>query len=263
MADISARALDILKQTPLLAAEDTRRARQLLGAHGIRGKKILSLRAHNENRAAVLLIKKMADVGEAAYLADAGTPAISDPGGRLVRAVRAAGMRVSPVPGASALSALLSVAGTTADATHFFGFAPRAKEERRRFFAALPAHAGNIVLFEAPLRMVDAVAQLRAVFGDSARAVVGREITKLHEQIVELSLAEMATALAAGDIPVRGEFTLLVESPGCPNPLAAVATALFDELCRELPPRRAAALAARLAGGSAAAYYRRHLAAKK
>lgn len=263
LADISARALDIIRQTPLVAAEDTRRARRLLAAHGISGKKILSLRAHNENHAAAALIEKMAVVGAAVYLADAGTPGISDPGGRLVRAVRAAGMRVSPIPGASALSALLSVAGTTAETTHFFGFAPRAKGERRRFFAELPTFAGNIVLFEAPLRVADTVAHLREFFGDAARAVVGREITKLHEQIVEAPLAEIAAALAAGDIPARGEFSLLLESPGQKSPLAATGQALFDELCKELPPRRAAALAARLGGDSAAAYYRRRLTAKK
>ena len=257
LRDISARALDILANTPLVAAEDTRNARRLLAAHGIRGKKILSLRAHNEARAAAELIERMQTEGAAAYLSDAGAPGVADPGAKLARAARAAGARVSPIPGASALTCILSAAGT-GGAAHFFGFAPRAAAARRRFFAELPAFAGDIVLFESPRRIADAVSRLREVFGGETRAALGREMTKLHEQIAESTLAEMEAALASGAIPARGEFALLVESPGR-APLSLAGEALFDALAKELPPRRAAKIAAQFGGESAAAYYRRRL----
>ena len=256
MGDISARAISALKESALVAAEDTRRARLLLAAHGIAGKKMLSLRAHNENRAAELLIKKISAGESAAYLSDAGTPGISDPGARLARAARAAGIVVSPIPGASALTALLSAAGAAEGAVHFFGFAPRAKEERRRFFAELPAFSGSIVLFESPRRIAATAAALRDVFGGAARAVLGREMTKLHEQFSDMPLGEMAAALASGEIPARGEFALLVESSGKTDLLPG--RKLFAALNKELPPRKAAKIAAQFCGGSAAEYYRRH-----
>ncbi len=258
LRDISARALDILARTPLLAAEDTRAARRLLAAHGVRGKTVMSLRAHNESRAAAALIARMRSAGAAAYLSDAGAPGVADPGANLARAARAAGIRVSPIPGASALTCILSAAGS-GGAAHFFGFAPRSPAARERFFAGLPAFAGDIVLFESPLRIADTVSRLRAAFGDDARAAVGREMTKLHEQIASAPLAEMERALVSGDIPARGEFTLLVESPGR-APLSLAGRELFDVLAKELPPRRAAKIAAQFTGESAASYYRRRLA---
>ena len=256
--DISARALEILAQTPLIAAEDTRRARKLLSAYDIRGKKLISLREHNETRAARFLIQKMQEEGAAAYLSDAGAPGISDPGTKLANAARAAGIRVSPIPGPSAPMCLLSAAGS-GGAVHFFGFAPRSPGARQKFFADLPALSGDIVLFESPARIADAVARLREVFGDNARAAIGREMTKEHEQIISASLAEIAQMISDETIPMRGEFTVLTESPGR-APLAAAGDALFNILARELPPRKAAKIAAQFSEESAATYYRRRLA---
>ena len=258
LRDISMRALDILAQTPLLAAEDTRRARQLLAAHGIGGKKVMSLRAHNESRAAQELIRQMQTAKQAAYLSDAGTPGVSDPGAKLVRMARAAQIRISSVPGASALTCLLAAAGTES-AVHFFGFPPRAAAARKSFLATIPSFAGAVVLFESPRRIAALVSQLRDILGDNARAVIGREMTKLHEQIEESSLAEMAEKLQTGEIPARGEFAILVESPGR-APLSLAGDLLFETLAAELPPRRAAKIVARFTGDSAASYYRRRLA---
>lgn len=258
LRDISQRALDILSSVSLLGAEDTRVARRLLAAHGIYGKRLLSLRAHNENHAAEALLAGAFELGTVAYLSDAGTPSISDPGARLVRAARAAGVRVSPVPGASALTALLSVAGVPESAVHFFGFPPRAAVRRRDFFEKLLLLSGSAVLFEAPTRMSDTVSQLLAVLDSNTRVVVGRELTKTHEQVVDISLENLEQALAEGSVPARGEFTLLVELPGR-NPLAAVGDALFTALAAELPRRRAASLAAQFCGGDANDYYRRHI----
>ena len=260
LQDISARALNILAQTPLIAAEDTRRTKQLLHAHGIVNKKLMPLHAHNENAAAARLIQQLSTAAErsAAYISDAGTPGISDPGAKLVNAARAADIVVSPIPGASALSAILSISGTTTTTTHFFGFAPRAAAQRQRFFAALPGFCGNIVLFESPARIAATVANLRAVFGDSARLICAREMSKLHEQITDLSLAQTAAALASGDIPPRGEFALLLFSAG-QNPLSATGAEMFATLTKELPPRRAAQIVAKFCGGKAGDYYRQHI----
>ena len=259
LQDISARALNILAQTPLIAAEDTRRTKQLLTAHGITNKKLMPLHAHNENAAAAKLIQQLSTtVKSAAYISDAGTPGISDPGAKLVNAARAANITVSPIPGASALSAILSISGTTATTTHFFGFAPRAAAQRQRFFAALPGFGGNIVLFESPTRILATVTHLCTVFGDSARLICAREMSKLHEQITDLSLAQTAAAIASGDIPPRGEFALLLFSPG-QNPLSATAAEMFATLTKELPPRRAAQIVAKFCGGKAGDYYRQHI----
>ena len=262
LQDISARALNILAQTPLIAAEDTRRTQQLLHAHGIVNKKLMPLHAHNENAAAARLIQQLSTAAaaerSAAYISDAGTPGISDPGAKLVNAARAADIVVSPIPGASALSAILSISGTTATTTHFFGFAPRAAAQRQRFFAALPGFGGNIVLFESPTRILATVTHLCTVFGDSTRLICAREMSKLHEQITDLSLAQTAAAIASGDIPPRGEFALLLFSPG-QNPLSATAAEMFATLTKELPPRRAAQIVAKFCGGKAGDYYRQHI----
>ena len=258
MGDISARAVAALKESAVIAAEDTRRARRLLSAHGVVGKTVLSLRAHNENRAAQQLIQKISATGSAAYLPDAGTPGVCDPGARLVRAARAAGVAVSPIPGASALTAVLSAAGTNAAAVHFFGFPPRAAEERRRFFAGLPSFAGAVVLFESPRRIRDTAKRLAAVFGGETRAVLGREMTKLHEQFADMPLAKMAAALTSGEIPERGEFSLLVESAGETDLPPASGRKLFAALAAEMPPRKAAKIAARFCGGASSEYYRLH-----
>ena len=256
LRDISLRALDTLTAVPLLAAEDTRVARRLLAAHNIRGKKILSLRAHNENRAAVAVINGARAYGSAAYLADAGTPGVSDPGGRLVRLARAEGVRVIPIPGASALTALWSAAGIFGE-VHFLGFPPRAAAARRDFFQSLTALSGYAALFEAPRRVADTVMQLREVLGDAARAVVGRELTKAFEQLVDTTVGDLAAAIAADEVPTRGEFSLLVELPG--RGAGAAGDELFIALAQELPLRRAAALAAKFGGGEANNYYRRRI----
>ena len=126
---------------------------------------------------------------------------------------------------------------------HFMGFAPRAPAARRRFFEQLPLLAGNIMLFESPRRMENAVSLLREFFGDNARAVVGRELTKAHEQIEDMPLSALSAALSEGKIPLRGEFSLMVESPGA-SPLSLAGRRLFEALAKELPPRKAAAIAA-------------------
>ncbi|MGI9338466.1 MAG: 16S rRNA (cytidine(1402)-2'-O)-methyltransferase [Gammaproteobacteria bacterium] len=259
LADISLRALDALRAADIIAAEDTRVARRLLSAHDIRGKKLLSARAQNEEAAAQQIIKAMLHGGHqnAAYLSDAGTPGISDPGARIAKRARAAGIVVSAIPGASALTALLCVAGCRGGAVHFLGFAPRAKDKRRKFFLDIAALSGDIVLFESPRRVFDACQLLAGSFGDDARVVVGRELSKAHEQIVDAKAADIVRAFAEGEIPQLGEFAVYAESPAMTKG-AQTPASVFDTLVRELPPRRAAALAAKITGANANDIYRKH-----
>lgn len=175
LSDISLRALDVLAKSPIVAAEYTRMARRLLQAHGIGGKRLISLRAHNKKQATERLITLIAKHGSAAYLSDVGTPGISDPGARLARA---AGVRVESVSGASAYTALIAVVGAPDGEIHFLGFPPRAKKKRDDFFHRLTHFHGAVVLFEAPTRIIDAVMRITESLGGDVRLVLGRELTK-------------------------------------------------------------------------------------
>lgn len=262
LEDISLRALRLLRSATVIAAEDTRVVRRLLQALHIESLgNIISLRAHNEQAAAVRLINALGDGDHAVYVCDAGTPGISDPGGRLAQAARAAGVIVTPAPGASALTALLAVVGTSLapeHGVHFFGFSPRPAKKRVAFFQSLRALSGGAVLFESPRRITATLAELADILGGRQRAVIGRELTKFHEQIVEGDLNSLQQDFTAGNILPRGEFVLWVETPG----LAAAqveAEKMFAALSAYLPPRRAAALTAALTGADSAALYRRHI----
>ena len=254
LEDLSGRARRVLAEAPAVAAEDTRVARRLLSACGLGGKKMLSARAHNEARMTEAILKAIAEHGCCAYVSDAGTPGISDPGGRLVRAARAAGARVIPIPGPSALTTLLMAAGAGEGEIHFLGFPPRAPGKRGAFFQGLCGLSGCAVLFEAPTRFADALDLLSESLGGGARTVLGRELTKVHEQIVEGTVDDLRAMAARGEIPARGEFCILAETPGRRE--LAAGRELFAALWTEMPPRRAAALAAKFSGADADALYR-------
>lgn len=254
LGDLSGRARRVLAEAPTVAAEDTRVARRLLSACGIRGKKLLSIREHNEARMSAAVLKVLAEHGVCAYVSDAGAPGVSDPGGRLVRAVRAAGVKVIPIPGPSALTALLMSAGCAADEVHFLGFPPRGAGRRESFFRGLRKFSGCVVLFEAPSRMLDSLERLAESLGGDARAVLGRELTKVNEQIVDGSLSQLREKAEQGEIPMRGECCILAETPG--ERELANGRELFAALRKEMPPRRAAALAAQFSGADADELYR-------
>ena len=258
LGDISLRALEVLRAADVVAAEDTRVAKRLLAAHGIRGKQIISARAQNESAAAQKIVSAMLNgkYQNAAYLSDAGTPGISDPGARLAKRAREAGIAVTAIPGASALSTLLCIAGARAESAHFFGFPPRAKEQRRKFFMNLSQVSGDIVIFESPRRAADACLLLKESLGENARIVIGRELTKAHEQIKDDTAANIVLAFANGEIPARGEFTILAESSPSTTTATATPETIFRELLKELPPRRAATITARLTGANANTLYR-------
>jgi len=192
LGDVTLRAIDVLKRVHRVAAEDTRNTRALLNHLGISAK-LVAVHAHNERRAAEALVGAIGNGEAVALVSDAGTPAVSDPGVELVAAVRAAGLRVIPVPGASALTAALSASGVAFDGAVFAGFLPVKGSERRERLAALAAGPWAIVLFEAPHRIAATLSDLHAALGDRD-VVIARELTKRFETITRLPLAEARSA---------------------------------------------------------------------
>jgi 16S rRNA (cytidine1402-2'-O)-methyltransferase len=227
LADVTLRALAVLREVPLIAAEDTRLTRRLLDRHGIAGR-TTSFHARSAGSRLDALLEHLRDGQDLALVTDAGTPGVSDPGADLVAAWAAAGGRVVPIPGPSAVLAAVAAAGVTGPRWAFEGFLPRSGRERRARLAAIAADVRGCVLFEAPGRVAGTLRDLAAVCGDARSGAVARELTKVHEQVVRGTLGELAGAVADGSIPARGEFVLVVgmgEAPGAPDD-DAVATAL-------------------------------------
>lgn len=256
MADLSPRAREILGGVALVAAEDTRHAGQLLTRAGIRAR-LISLHEHNESARVAEIIARLRAGDSVALVSDAGTPLISDPGYRLLAALRAEGLAASPVPGPCAAIAALSVAGLPTDRFHFEGFLPARPAARRARLGELRSVAATLVFYESAQRLPDALADAEAVFGAGHAAAVGRELTKLHETVYRGTLSGIRAALAADPGSGRGECTFLLAGR------TAVATPGDDELARvvrilaaELPASQAAGLAARITGASRRDAYR-------
>lgn len=250
LADITLRALEVLQRVDTIACEDTRHTAALLGQYGLH-KPLLALHQHNEAQAAQTVVERLAQGQRVAYVSDAGTPAVSDPGARLVRAVQAAGHRVVPLPGASSVTTLLSASGAGELGFDFVGFLPTKTTERQRAVQALATRAQALVLLEAPHRIHD-LAQALAVLG-TRPVTVGRELTKQFEQIVTLACADLPAWLAADAHRVKGEFALVL------HPLAPAtdedADALTEReqhtlrlLLAELPTKTAVKLAVDILG---------------
>ncbi len=209
--DLSPRAARILREVPVVAAEDTRRARKLL-AHLEARPRLVSYHAHSDDARLESVVELILNGEDVAFVSDAGTPGVSDPGAALVRAVRDAGGPVIPIAGPSAVAAALSASGIAGDRFLFLGFLPRKGPERTRLLRQAAGSEWPLVLYEAPHRLCDLLADLVAVMGDGRRATVARELTKLHEEIRAGSLSELA-ARWAGTEP-RGECTVVVEGTG-------------------------------------------------
>ena len=253
LADLSQRALEVLGRVAVIAAEDTRRTARLLQAAGIKTP-LVSCHSHNESQATASLLARLRQGQEVALVSDAGTPLLSDPGHELVAACQAEGLPLTPVPGPSAISAALCVAGLPVGRFAFEGFLPASAGERRRLLAGLSEEPRTLVLFETPHRLAAALADIAAAFGADRPLTLARELTKQFEQLVHGTAGSVAQQLAAGGIPARGEFVLVVA--GNPAPAKAISPAsLARELAKALPPAKAAAIAARLAGGSRAQHY--------
>ncbi|MFZ5563423.1 MAG: 16S rRNA (cytidine(1402)-2'-O)-methyltransferase, partial [Thermodesulfobacteriota bacterium] len=208
--DITLRALRVLREADIIAAEDTRRALDLLAAHGIPAQgRVVSCFEHNEQRRSAELLDSIQQGRSVALITDAGTPSVSDPGFYLVRSAVAQDIDVVPVPGVSAAVAALSVSGMPTDAFVFAGFLPKKQGKRSRRLAELAGQTATLIFYEAPLRAAVFMAELADALGDR-RAVVCREMTKPHEEFIRGTLSQLAAALEDRDA-VKGEITVVVE----------------------------------------------------
>jgi 16S rRNA (cytidine1402-2'-O)-methyltransferase len=256
--DLTARAIETLRRADRIACEDTRHSAPLLAAIGAAAPTV-ALHEHNEAQAAAKLVERMLAGERIALVSDAGTPLVSDPGYRLVQAAIAAGVKVVPIPGASAPIAALSVSGLASDRFSFEGFLPTKSGARQEAFRAVVDEPRTLIFFEAKHRIVESLADAVAVFGGERRAVIARELTKLHETVLRGSLEELRQRVAADPEQQLGEFVLLIAGADRAAIAArkdADALALARRLATEMPASRAARLAAELSGASKNALYR-------
>lgn len=249
LADIGQRAVDTLRQVDLVVAEDTRHSGRLLRHLGI-ATSLAACHEHNERAAVDGLVARLRAGSDLALISDAGTPLVSDPGFRLVRAARAAGVSVVPIPGPCAAIAALSVAGLPTDRFVFEGFLPARHAARVARLEALVGETRTLVFYEAGRRLGACLADLCAVFGADRPAVLARELTKLHETVLDERLAELAARVAGDPDQARGESVLLVAgAPEQPGDVALEVGRLLETLLEEgITVSRAAAIAARVSG---------------
>ena len=250
LADITLRALHLLQLCEVIACEDTRHTQQLLRAYGIdkSGAQLIALHQHNEHEAAQTVISRLAQGQRVAYVSDAGTPAISDPGARLVDVTRNAGFRVLPLPGASSVTTVLSAAGMTGqDGFVFAGFLPSKATERQHAVQKLASETRALVLLEAPHR-IEALSQALSVLG-TRRVTVGRELTKQFENIDTLAASELPAWLAAKPERQRGEFVLVIHDAPAAH-VQGDGLRVLQLLLPELPLKTAVKLAAEISGES-------------
>ena len=255
LGDLSPRARQVLAEVAAICAEDTRRSGQLLAHFGI-ATPLLALHEHNEQQLAQRLVARLLAGDSLALVSDAGTPLVSDPGYRLVQAARAAGIRVSPVPGPCALIAALSVAGLPSDRFAFEGFLPAKASARRERLAALAGETRTLVFYESAHRIEESLADLCAAFGGERPAVLARELTKLFETVLDGTLANLQSRVQADPDQRKGEFVLVVQGVGeDADAKLAEGRRVHAVLARQLPPSTAAKLAAEITGAPRKALY--------
>lgn len=266
LEDVTLRALRVLGQVDVIAAEDTRVTARLLDRHAIM-RPLVAVHEHNEVREAERLLERIARGESVALVTDAGTPGISDPGSQLVRMAHERGVTVEPVPGASALAAAVSVAGLADAPVLFLGFLPAKGPARRKLLAPLREAHWNLVLYEAPHRVEECVADLAAELQPERALVFARELTKVYETVHRTTVGEAGDWLRGDDNRRRGEFVLLVEGAprrGEDDEAAAGRSAEVDRvlgaLLAELPLAQAVKLACTLTGARRNAVYPRALA---
>jgi 16S rRNA (cytidine1402-2'-O)-methyltransferase len=263
LADISLRALHVLSKVDVVACEDTRHTQQLLRAYGLDrpGSQLLAVHQHNEAEAAHSVLERLGQGQRVAYVSDAGTPAISDPGARLVAAVRQAGFRVMPLPGASSVTTALSASGMTGDSGFVFaGFLSSKATERQLAVQKLAQESRAVVLLEAPHR-IEALAQALAVLGQRP-ITLGRELTKQFEQIETLPAQDLSAWLAEKPERLRGEFVLVLHDAPVDD-ATGEGLRVLQLLLPELPLKTAVKLAAEISGESKNTLYEQALALKK
>ncbi len=267
LADITLRALHVLELADVVACEDTRHTQQMLRAYGIDkpGSQLLAVHQHNESEAAQSVVAHLRGGRRVAYVSDAGTPGVSDPGARLAAAVAAEGLRSIPLPGASSVTTLLSVAGIGGESSEhpgfvFHGFLPSKSTERAHAIQLLAQEPRALVLLEAPHR-IEALAAGLAVLGDR-RVTIGRELTKQFEEIATLAAGDLSAWLQADANRLRGEFAVLLHPVEVADQ-GGDAARILTLLLAEVPLKTAVKLAADITGQPRNALYDQALALKK
>lgn len=260
--DMTLRALNVLSLVDAIACEDTRNTGHLLARYGLT-KELIAAHEHNEREAAQRLIERLRAGQRIALVSDAGTPAISDPGARIVDAVRAAGLRVTPLPGASAVVSALSAGGLVNDRFYFAGFLPSKARQRDAALRELVNINATLVFYEAPHRIDETIAALGAIFEPQRQIVFARELTKLFEEIHRCALADAPAWLAADPHRQKGEFVILLEGAAAPADDDAEADRVLAILLAECPVKQAASLAAQITGLKKNALYERALRMKQ
>ncbi len=263
LRDITLRAIEVLSTADAVAAEDKRNTSHLLSHHSIHANKLIAVHQHNERGAAEKIVSSIQAGLSVAFVSDAGTPAVSDPGAVLVQAVLSAGLRVIPVPGASAAIAALSASGLGDAHFLFYGFLPNKPGARRTALQNLAAHPYTLVFYEAPHRIVECVADLQIIFGPDREIVFAREITKLFESIHRCGLGAALDWLNSDPNNQRGEFVLLV-SAALPQQagLDADSERTLITLLAKLPLKQSVQLATQITGANRNELYQRALSLK-
>jgi 16S rRNA (cytidine1402-2'-O)-methyltransferase len=259
IGDISLRALNVLSIADAIACEDTRNTAQLMGRYGL-SKNLIAAHQHNEREVADKLIARLQAGERIALVSDAGTPGVSDPGARIVDAVRSAGLRVMPLPGASAAISALSVSGLLDDHFFFVGFLPAKTRQRETVLLTLRKVPGALVFYEAPHRISETVAALMEAFEPTRTIVFARELTKLFEEIHRCTLADAASWITADVHRQKGEFVILLEgAPSATDADLAEAERILSILLGACSVKQAAALTAQITGQKKNALYERAL----
>lgn len=260
--DLSSRAVSVLNRVDVVAAEDTRHSGRLLQHLGLH-KRLIALHDHNERDRAGSLLQELESGRSVALISDAGTPLISDPGYVLVREARSRGLKVSPIPGACALVAALSAAGLPTDRFLFVGFLPAKRSGRRAALEQQVRETATLVFYESPHRILDAVSDIAAVFGEEREIVLGRELTKTFETFYSGSVAEVLATLEADPHGTKGEFVVMIHGA---EPVTSDEDAgaldvdrLLKLLLPELPVKKVAKLVAELSGRPKNELYQRAL----
>jgi 16S rRNA (cytidine1402-2'-O)-methyltransferase len=250
LADISFRAVALLKQVDLIAAEDTRHVKMLLQHYGI-ANKLISLHQHNEDRVSVVILEKLRAGESIALVSDAGTPLLSDPGMPLVKMVKDAGLDVVPIPGACALIAALSAAGLPVSRFCFEGFAPRTSSARKAFFHERLMHPSTWVFYESSHRILASLEDMAEIIPLDRQIVIARELTKLHETIVKTSLGNALELVEQNDNMRKGEFVVIVEGAVVDKKEQIITTEqkkILSVLLRECSIKTAVAMAVEITG---------------
>ena len=265
LADMSFRAVEVLKQVDLIAAEDTRHVKMLLQHYGITNK-LISLHQHNENKASSVLLEKLRAGQSIALVSDAGTPLLSDPGMPLVKMVKDAGLDVVPIPGACALIAALSAAGLPVTQFSFEGFLPRTSSARKAFFSERVLSPKTWVFYESSHRILASLQDMAEILPLDRQIVIARELTKLHETIVKTGLGNALELVEQNDNMRKGEFVVIVDGTVADKKeqiITAEQEKLLQVLLRECSIKTAVAMAVEITGARKKLLYQAALAMDK